>query len=493
MLLHPSSLPGAYGIGTLGRAATDFLDFLAAAELRYWQVLPLGPTGYGDSPYASFSSFAGNPLLIDLEPLIAGGLLTLEDVEPLYGLPADHVDYGELYRKKWPVLRLAFRRFKEKGLAYLPNCGLYGEFLDQAAEWLDDFTLFMALKDAFGGKAWIRWPAEWRDCASAREQPMNDALKHDREAHAFFQYLFFGQWNQVRAHAERHGIEIIGDIPIYVALDSADAWANPEVFELDADGQPTEVAGVPPDYFSETGQHWGNPLYRWEYLQQTDYAWWVRRLRRNLDLFDVIRLDHFRGFHDYWSIPADAPDARQGAWRDGPREALFKVLHKELGADAKIIAEDLGELGEVVHAFLVELGLPGMAVLQFAFDGQDSSNSFLPHNLTQNSVVYAGTHDNDTVAGWYESQDEGVRDQVRRYFRVSGDDISWDFIRTAYRSVARLAIVQMQDLLALGSEARMNRPGQPQGNWQWRMTAEQFTWQRGSAGYLRELAWLYDR
>ncbi len=493
LLLHPTSLPGPHGIGTLGQSSLDLIGFLADAEIRYWQVLPLGPTGYGDSPYTSFSSFAGNPLLIDLQPLIAVGLLSLAEVAPLTRLSGERVDYGGLFQAKWPILRLAFRRFVEKKLAYIPNYGLYEDFLDQHSAWLSGYGLFMALKDRFGGKPWREWPAEWRQFHSAKLQKLDPDVERNRRAYCFFQYLFFGQWHQVRNYAARRGVEIIGDIPIYVALDSADTWMEPDVFELNADGCPTAVAGVPPDYFSETGQLWGNPLYAWERQKENDYAWWMRRLQTNFDLFDVVRLDHFRGFYDYWAIPSDAPDAREGVWKDGPREDFFRSLLAHFGGDTKIIAEDLGELGVDVHTFLARLGLPGMSILQFGFDGEDNSNLFLPHNGTPNSVVYAGTHDNDTVIGWYDAQPEKVRDQVRRYFRISGEDIAWDFVRAAYRSVSKLAIVQAQDLLCLDATARMNRPGQPQGNWQWRMTAAQFGQLQQAAPYLRELAWLYDR
>lgn len=477
----------------LGAIAESFVEFLAQSEVRYWQVLPLGPTGYGDSPYAAFSAFAGNPLLIDLQPLLDAGLLTFAELEPLRRLPDDHVDFGALYQAKWPILRLAHRRFHERKLAYLPNYGLYDNFLSREAGWLESYALFMALKEDQGGKPWTQWPVPLRTFDSAREMKHSAEIEARRSAHDFTQYLFAGQWNQVREKARINGVEIIGDIPIYVALDSADTWANPEIFELDETCRPTAVAGVPPDYFSATGQLWGNPLYNWKYLKKTQYAWWVERIRANFSLFDVIRLDHFRGFWDYWAIPADATDARGGEWRAGPQEGFFRALQEEFGSDCRIIAEDLGELSQEVHDFLTRLGLPGMAVLEFAFDGRDSSNLFLPHNLTQNQVVYAGTHDNDTVIGWYESQPDVVRDQVRRYFRISGDDVAWDFIRAAFRAPSRLAVFQMQDLLSLGGEARMNFPGTSPGNWQWRMTAEQFDWQRGSSSYLRELAWLYGR
>ncbi len=494
LLLHPSSLPGPYGIGTLGRFAHQLLEVLAAADIRYWQVLPLGPTGFGDSPYTSFSSFAGNPLLIDLEALLDTGLLSHEDVEPLRNLPEGHCDFGALYQRKWPILRLAYRRFQKKDLAYIPNLGLFEDFCREQASWLDGYALFMALKDRFGGKPWYDWPPQWKSYSQACRQPVNEELKTAVKSYSFFQYIFHGQWKLLRKKAQSLGIEIIGDIPIYVALDSADTWTEPEVFELDAEGHPLAVAGVPPDYFSKTGQLWGNPLYNWKALEKTNFDWWMRRLAIQFALFDVIRLDHFRGFYDYWAVPAEAPDAREGQWRQGPQEAFFQAVLERFGPEVRIIAEDLGELSNDVHAFLQRLGLPGMSILQFAFDGKDSTNLFLPHMTARNSVGYAGTHDNDTVLGWYQQQPAVICDQIRRYFRVRGDDISWDFIRALYASVSRMAVVQAQDLFSLGQEARMNLPGTAQGNWKWRMLPSHLAkFKTTHAAYLKELAWLYGR
>jgi 4-alpha-glucanotransferase len=491
VLLHPTSLPGDQGIGVLGQSAYGFVDFLEDAGIRYWQTLPLGPTGFGDSPYSSLSAFAGNPSLIDLEPLTQNGILHLNDADPLRGLAHDHVDFIGLTRIKAPLLRLAHKRFVEQKRAYLPNYGLFDEFKKTHSAWLDPYCAFIALKERFSGSFWGDWPKECRSLASARKSKYWQETKQGRDSHAFFQYLFFGQWKLLRAYANAHGVELIGDAPIFVAHDSADAWAHPELFEMTSDGEPVNVAGVPPDYFSETGQLWGNPLYNWKVMEADGYQWWMDRMRSNFDLFDVVRLDHFRGFYDYWSIPAGSKDATTGKWKPGPQDALFKALKKQF-PKGKIIAEDLGELHDKVHAFRKRLGMPRMAVLHFAFGG-DSENIYLPHNFDSNCVVYPGTHDNDTSRGWYENASEKERDHVRRYLRVSGDDISWDLIRSAYQSPAGLAIFQMQDLLSLGTEARMNLPGTAQGNWQWRMTSDQFHSNRDCASYLKELGDLYGR
>lgn len=491
VLLHPTSLPDAYGIGTLSSRAREWIDFLRDADITFWQVLPLGPTGFGDSPYQSFSAFAGNPYLIDLEPLLESGLLSYEELAPLAELSHECVDFAAIFRRKWPILRLAWQRFKLSQRAYLPNYGLFADFRRTHAAWLEPYCGFMALKDAFGGKFWGDWPAPFRTLPSAMTTPLWQETADQRDAYAFFQYLFFGQWNQIRDYARREGVRIIGDIPIFVALDSADVWANPTLFALTAQGKPAVVAGVPPDYFSETGQLWGNPLYDWQAMQADDFSWWRARMELNFTLFDVVRLDHFRAFFNYWEIPADATDAREGQWRDGPGDAFFDSLHAAM-PEAAIIAEDLGDLDEGVRDLRDRWGLPGMAILQFAFDG-NGENLYLPHNVAHNAVIYPGTHDNNTTLGWYEDASEELRDQFRRYFRVSGNDVSWDFVRAAYASVARLAIVPIQDLLTLDAHARMNTPGSEQGNWTWRMTHEDLQFIKGSAPYLRDLAWLYNR
>lgn len=484
ILLHPTSLPGPYGIGTFGPSAIEFLDFLQAAKVRYWQVCPLGPTGFGDSPYQSFSTFAGNPYLIDLTPLHDAGLLTPQDLAPLEKLPDDHTEFGDIYLLRWPVLRKAFDNWKKN---QCPD--LYGSFEDFANEqdsWLDGYAGFMALKAHYKGKPWQNWPRKVRSLADAKADPLWKKIEDDRAFHTFTQYLFFGQWELIRAAARERNVEIIGDIPIFVALDSADTWAAPELFDLKVSGKPNHVAGVPPDYFSPKGQLWGNPLYKWKTMKEDGYAWWLERLRVHFTLFDVVRIDHFRGFASFWKVPAKAETAQEGKWTKGPGLDLFQTFHDTF-PDARLIAEDLGIITDDVRKLLRDTGLPGMAVLQFAFGG-DEDNLYLPHNLKENEIVYSGTHDNDTTRGWYESAPENVRDHVRRTLSVSGDDIAWDLLRAAYRSTCRLAIVPMQDVLSLGSEARFNTPGEAMGNWQWRLTADQLDQAAREAPRLAQLA-----
>lgn len=494
LLLHPSSLPGPHGTGTIGASAKAFIDFLAESGLTYWQILPLGPTGYGNSPYSAYSVFAGNPLLIDFNDLLNAGLLSFDEISPLTELPEHRVDFDALHAIHTPLLRLAYARFKLRGQAYIGNHGRLSEFRKKHAQWLEPYSLYMALKRAHSGVAWTEWPEKWANYEKASKAELPQEVVEEQELHVFAQYLFWGQWSELRSYAQARGVGIIGDLPIYAAGDSADTWSNRSIFRLDKQGHGLEVAGVPPDYFSATGQLWGNPVYHWSALAAENYDWWMRRLEQNFLLCDVIRLDHFRAFYDYWAIPAGAPDARHGVWREGPQFAFFKTLKEHFGSGTKIIAEDLGELHDGVHDFILALGLPGMSILQFAFDGEDSTNAFLPHNSTPNMVMYPGTHDNDTTLGWYRTMSPGVQDQVRRYFRISGDDIGWDFIRAAYRSSCRLCVFVMQDVLSLGSDGRMNIPGTAAGNWEWRMTAAQFDQQRASsAPYLRELGWLYGR
>ena len=492
LLLHPSSLPGRHGIGTLGASARAFIDFLARSKLRYWQILPLGPTSYGNSPYSTSSVFAGDPLLIDLEDLQRFGLLQPDELGPLHELSAERIEFDTLRRIHRPLLRLAARRFQDKELAYLADYGLYDEFLRTEALWLEPYALFMALKERHQGAAWQHWAEPYKNYAQAAEGKHEASIETARETHRFSQYLFWGQWQRLRRHASERGVEIIGDLPIYAAGDSADVWAESENFQLDEAGHALAMAGVPPDYFSATGQLWGNPIYDWDELARQGYDWWLRRLAHNFRQCDIVRLDHFRAFYDYWSVPRGAEDARQGAWCEGPQHDFFNALSAAL-PEARIIAEDLGEISPGVRQFLAELGFPGMAILQFAFDGSDSRNLFLPHNLDPNSVIYTGTHDNNTSLGWYEQLPGNVQDQIRRYFRVSGEDIAWDLIRAAFRAVSRLAIIPAQDVLMLDSDHRMNVPGVADGNWTWRMTEEQFEELKGSSDYFRELTWLYGR
>lgn len=494
MLLHPTSLPNDQGIGVLNGAVNDLFDFMMAAGISQWQVCPLGPTGYGDSPYQCFSVFAGNPYLIDLQALVRAALLNDADVAPLRALPAASVDFGWLYVTKWPALQAAFERFVQGGRRAAPY-GDFAAFRAAQAAWLEPYCLFLALKGHFKRKPWWQWPAEVRFHHRAKKTALaaSPAIVRRAEAHAFFQYLFFGQWTEVRAQASARGITIIGDAPIFVARDSADAWTHPELFDLDqSSGKPRTVAGVPPDYFSADGQLWGNPLYDWAAHAEDGYAWWLRRLEANFALYDVLRIDHFRAFDSYWAIPADAATARTGKWKRGPGLAFFAAVRERLLA-CRMIAEDLGDLNADVVALRDATGLPGMTILQFAF-GSDATNLYLPHNLAANSVVYPGTHDNDTTLGWYVSAPEKTRDHVRRYLRVSGDEISWDFIRAAYGAVSRLAVLPLQDLLGLGSEARFNTPGSAVGNWGWRYDAAHLaTLHRSSAAYLRELGELNGR
>ncbi len=490
ILLHPSSLPGPWGIGDFGPAAYKFVDFLVAAGQSLWQILPLGPTGYGDSPYQAFSSCAGNPLLISLDQLIQRGLLSYEEVVEAAGsrdLGVDEVRYGEVIGFKLPLLRRAYERLRQGVAPDLARA--FEQFAAEQAPWLDDYALFMALKDAHGGQPWNTWEPALR----ARDP---EALAGARAAHAqaielqqFLQFLFFQQWLPLKAYANERGIKIIGDAPIFVAYDSADVWANPDLFYLDAEGAPTVVAGVPPDYFSATGQRWGNPLYRWERMAQDGYAWWLARLRAAFAQVDILRLDHFRGFAAYWEVPASEATAINGRWVKGPGAALFARLEQELG-DLPIIAEDLGLITPDVVALREQFRLPGMVVLQFAFDG-DPDNVYLPHNHTPGSVVYTGTHDNNTTVGWFHSLDEAERDKVRAYLGRDGSDIAWDLMRVAMMSVAQVAITPFQDVLRLGADARMNTPGQLGKNWAWRFRAEALN--EGVAGGLRFLTGLYGR
>ena len=470
ILLHPTSLPGPGGIGDLGDAAFRFVDWLADAKQRRWQVMPLGPTGYGDSPYAGLSALAGNPLLISLERLVRDGLLTNADVAGGDDLPAGHVDFGAVSTRKRDLLHRAYETFAARASA--SQLEAFAEFSTEHATWLEPWALFAALKEAHGGVAWIDW-----DPAVARRQPaalaewgtrLADQVRFQR----FLQWLFARQWRDVKEYANGRDIRVIGDIPIFVAHDSADVWAEPELFSLDATGHPTAVAGVPPDYFSPTGQRWGNPLYRWDVMARRDYDWWIERFRRTLDLVDIVRIDHFRGFAGYWEVPASEKTAVNGRWVPGPGEALFDAVREQLG-ECPIIAEDLGLITEDVEELRVGQGFPGMSVLQFAFGG-DAANLYLPHNQTRDLVLYTGTHDNDTTVGWWDQLDEHTRAHVRAYLDIDVEGgVAWAFIRSVLQSPAETAIVPMQDVLALGTTARMNLPGRAMGNWGWRLTEEQ--------------------
>lgn len=490
VLLHPTSLPSPLGIGNLGEGAHNFVDFLESANMHYWQVCPLGPTGYGDSPYQSFSAFAGNPYLIDLYPLVDAGLLSLKDLTALQELPEERVDFGQLYRRFWPILEKAFHNFVKKR----PKLAGYGDFetfKKQQEDWLIPYAAFSTLKKHFGGKPWTAWPAEFQTFSKASHSKLLQESLEQIEFVAFSQYLFFEQWHALKKYAHTKGIQFIGDIPIFVALDSADVWAHPALFELDEQGEPTVVAGVPPDYFSKVGQLWGNPLYKWESAKKEHYRWWIQRLELNFNLFDVIRLDHFRGFDSYWAVPRSAKTAVTGKWLRGPGLDFFKAIKAAL-PKAQLIAEDLGDINDDVKELLKQTGLPGMAIFQFAFGG-DEQNPHLPHNLITNQVIYPGTHDNDTVLGWYKNAPEHARDHCRRTFHISGEAIAWDLIRAAYAAPCALAIIPLQDILNLDSEARMNIPNEASGNWQWRFTYVQQNQAWQSAPYLKELATVHNR
>lgn len=487
ILLHPTSLPGRFGIGDLGESAYQFVDFLEASGQRLWQVLPLGPTGYGDSPYQSFSAFAGNHLLISLDELVKEGALSPSDVEGAPQFPAERVDYGAVIDFKRPVLKRSFERFEAS--ASPAQRGELSEFCETNRHWLDDFALFMALKDRFGGAPWNEWDTDIATRESEALGRWADELSDQITFHQYLQFQFFRQWLAVKRYANRRGIRIVGDIPIFVAYDSADAWANPDLFYFDEEGNPTVVAGVPPDYFSETGQLWGNPIYRWDVVAENGYAWWIERFRAAFRQVDIVRVDHFRGFEAYWEVPATEETAIKGRWVKGPGVDLFRAVEQTLG-QLPIIAEDLGVITPEVEALRKSLGFPGMKVLQFAFNG-DNGNEYLPHNYERDYVVYTGTHDNDTTRGWFESCPEDERDFALKYLGTDGGEIHWDLIRLAFSSVADMAVVPLQDVLGLGSEARMNYPSRASGNWTWRYTSDMLT--DDMVARLRMLAEVYDR
>jgi 4-alpha-glucanotransferase len=488
VLLHPTSLPGTTGIGTLGRFAFRFVDFLADAGMKYWQVCPLGPTGFGDSPYQCFSAFAGNPYLVDLEELLEDGFLDPNDLEPLRSLSETMVDYGAQWQLRWLILQKAFEGFRAK--ARPDQQAAFTDFRQSNQEWLEPYCLFMAIKSQFESRSWQEWPPEAQRYPLARRRFKTKELKDKASAHAFYQFKFFQQWDKLRRYAADRKIQIFGDIPIFVAMDSADVWTHPELFQMTEDLKPTGVAGVPPDYFAADGQLWGNPLYAWERHAKEGYAWWLARLRASFQLYDVVRIDHFRGFDEYCWIPPDAKNARNYRWEKGPGFELFQVIQKHF-PEAKLVAEDLGLITESVRRLVNQAGLPGMKILQFAFEG---AIEYLPHNCVPNSVLYPGTHDNDTCQGWFNVQNPNVQDFVHRYLHTEKPEVVWEIIRAGYASASRIFIVPMQDLLNLGSEARMNIPGTPSGNWRWRFTSDQLdTLWKDRREELREYASLYER
>jgi 4-alpha-glucanotransferase len=468
ILVHPTSFPGPYGIGDLGPCAYQFIDFLAEAGQTLWQVLPLGPTGYGDSPYQSFSSFAGQPLIISPELLGDMGLLTKQELELVEWDPVK-IDFGPVIEYKMGLLRKAYKHFSK-----IKNQELIDEFeafcLKQQ-EWLEDYALFMAVKDAHDGVMWCQWLPEIAFPTQEVLKKWRNKLHSEVRYYSFVQFIFFLQWYKLKFYANEKGISIIGDIPIFAAFDSADVWGNKELFYLDKEGYPVVVAGVPPDYFSETGQLWGNPLYDWEAHKAQDFSWWVQRVKASLNLVDYLRIDHFRGFEAYYAIPYGAENAVHGEWRKGPYKDLFYAIQKELGEELPIIAEDLGVITPEVIELRDHFNLPGMKILQFGFDNTDE-NPFLPHHYVARTVCYTGTHDNDTTLGWYLKASKDCQKKVRQYMNTNRSKVAWDFIRTCYGSVSEMAIVPLQDVLGLDSTARMNAPGTTMNNWQWRYIPE---------------------
>ena len=480
--MHPTSLPGRFGIGDLGPEAYRFADFLSASGQALWQVLPLGPTGYGDSPYACYSAFAGNTLLISPERLLEEGLLAKSDLENAVSLSDERVDFGQAHQASELILDKAFANYQRTTDTEFRSA--FETFAEQNSSWLDDYALFRTLKTAHGGAAWHEWDRPLVRRTTAALTRARQEL-HDRiEAHKFFQFLFFRQWFALKAYCNEQGINLIGDIPIFVAQDSADVWTNPEQFKLDANGIPTVVAGVPPDYFSATGQFWGNPLYNWDRMLNDGFKWWIERVRATLQTVDIARIDHFRGFAACWEIPGGDKTAERGRWVEAPGRELFTAIRKALG-ELPIIAEDLGVITPDVEKLRDDFGLPGMRILQFGFSS-DTKNIDLPHNYHPNVVVYTGTHDNDTTVGWFnsvagagstrtQSQIDAERKFCMKYLNTKGEEIHWDFIRAVLSSVANTAIVPLQDLLGLGTEARMNLPNSTEGNWTWRFKQEALT------------------
>ncbi len=496
--MHPTSLPGPYGIGDLGTEACAFVDWLETAGFHFWQVLPLGPSGYGNSPYQCHSVFAGNPNLISPQLLVRDGLILPSEIDvPGTGSEKmrsaeNGVDFGSVIPWKHALLKIAHLHFAERATSELRS--EFKAYRRRNADWLDDFALFMALKEGYGGRSVVDWPRDALSPQHAAAAGLAEALSNDVSRWAFSQWLFFRQWHQLLTYAHSHSVQLIGDAPIFAAMDSADFWVNPELFCLDEVGRPSVVAGVPPDYFAPTGQLWGNPLYAWEEHKRSNYQWWIRRVKSLLQLVDLVRLDHFRGFAGYWQIPASAPTAETGRWVPGPAEDFLDALASGVdarsgGPDLPLVAEDLGVATPDVTRLMREYGLPGMRVLQFAFTGYQ--DDFLPHNYPQNCVAYTGTHDNDTSRGWFSAAAAPERNAAVAYLRSSESSIVRDMIEGIWRSAAALTVVPMQDILELGSEARMNFPGKAKGYWGWRMAPEALT--ASLASSLRALSAKWSR
>lgn len=486
LLLHPTSLPSRFGIGDLGPAALQWIDVLVQAEQSWWQILPLGPTGYGDSPYQSFSAFAGNPLLISPEAMVNDGLLDEKEIEDIQ-VTAERADFGEALEIKTELVQRAWTRFHEGDFSQLRS--EFETFIETEKDWLDDYVLFMAIREQQDSKSWQEWPDALRKRDESAISQARTQLEDNIGQHQFRQFLFYRQWNAVRTYANNKGIRLIGDIPIFISSDSADVWANPKLFLLDEDNRPTVVAGVPPDYFCETGQLWGNPHYDWDALRGSGYAWWVSRAKATLSQVDLVRLDHFCGFESAWHVPAGEETAINGKYVPGPGAHFFESMKRALDG-LPFIAEDLGTVTPAVETLRDQFELPGMKVLHFAF-GDDWKNPFLPHNYVHNCVAYTGTHDNNTSRGWYAEISDDARDRYRRYTASSGDDVSWDLVRLAWSSVANIAIAPLQDILDLGGEARMNLPGHIGGNWSWRFTFEMLEQQ--AIDRLRKITRMFSR
>ena len=489
MLMHPTSLPSPFGIGDLGKVAYAWIDFMAAAGQTIWQILPLGPTGYGDSPYQTTSVFAGNPLLIDLVPLHQRGYISEEALNNRPAFPENRVDFPAVINWKIPLLLKAAERFAkhaepEQRTAFATFCDRYNH------SWLNEFALFMALKYHYDEQCWNTWPEDIKLRKEAALEKARQDLAAEISAHKFLQFCFFEQWIALRKYANERGIRIMGDIPIYVTYDSAEVWADQDLFHLKKNGDPSVVAGVPPDYFSKTGQLWGNPIYRWDKMAKRGFKWWIERVQNTMDCVDLVRMDHFRGFEAYWAVPFGEETAVNGTWKKAPGRKLFKTLLKELG-ELPIIAEDLGFITPEVRALRDEFHFPGMKILQFAW-GSGPGDAFLPHNYDPNCVVYTGSHDNDTSIGWYDTAAPHEREFLMRYLgQQHMEDVAGSLIRLAMSSSAKLAIIPVQDLLRLGTEARMNLPGKPGGNWEWRLRPNEL--QDEHLNYMRELTEIFNR
>ncbi len=466
ILLHITSLPSNYGIGSLGKEAFNFVDFLADSGQKLWQILPLEPTGYGNSPYQTYSAFAGDPILIDLDNLVEKQLLKPQELENNVQFNIEKVEYNEVRKFKEKILQIAFRSFDLESRDYI-------EFKKQRSFWLDDYALFMSLKDYFGQKAWSNWDEKIKLRSSKAKKNYEKLLNKKIEYIKFCQFIFFEQWFALKNYAKEKAIKIIGDCPIFVAHDSSDIWSNPEIFQLDENHYPTKIAGVPPDYFSKTGQLWGNPLYDWQVMEKNNFKWWRRRFKEKLEQFDILRVDHFRGFESYWAVPVKQKTAVDGEWEKAPGEKMFSKVCGDLG-ELPIIAEDLGMITEKVIELRDKFEFPGMKILQFAFDS-DLSNDYLPHNYPENCVVYTGTHDNETTLGWFKNSPSKRKNFLQEYLQHEISDVCWDMISLAYDSKADMVIIPMQDILGLDNSARMNTPGKTEDNWQWRMRSEQLS------------------